>query len=363
MIRYTTSRAGFVEKGPSAQTFRKMRCREPVLTPSAPRPRPLTRTADDDAKRNACHFCSAQYKPLSGKRKQASDLSTATKMACSTGLPCSESAWGKGEWTYHDIQPSTHLNCIRCYRPVPAIPLALLRGSRELHEANGLNEAYSYKSQLTTNNPSHHLHRGRTRVAEKARHTWDNLQCILDSLTAQQYRTMSSKWFEFFLPAKATRYLHLILSNSLFLKLPRLRSRNKKPSDQKNIQILQTTCFMCQPQKWEETVQAKLRMQRHQLTAFVATTRTFDHVFVLDAAFGVFHKPISCMGLQEMTIDLTCPEDVIQAASPAESTGPWKLHPPCTVPLLTDCVRNLCAETPEPDLIADLLFEHLDLKR
>jgi hypothetical protein len=55
-----------------------------------------------------------------------------------------------------------------------------------------------------------------------------------------------------------------------------------------------------------------------------------------------------------MTIDLTCPEDVFQAVSPAEFTRVRKLHPACTVPLLTDCVRNLCAETPDPDVIAHL---------
>jgi hypothetical protein len=60
------------------------------------------------------------------------------------------------------------------------------------------------------------------------------------------------------------------------------------------------------------------------------------------------------MVLQEMTIDLTCPEDVFQAVSPAEFTRVLKLHPACTVPLLTDCVRNLCAETPDPDVIAHL---------
>ena len=64
------------------------------------------------------------------------------------------------------------------------------------------------------------------------------------------------------------------------------------------------------------------------------------------------------MVLQEMTINLTCPEDMFQASTPEEFLAALKSHPPrLTPPLLTDCVRNLCAESPNPDIIASLHSE------
>ncbi|KAL4908463.1 hypothetical protein BDW74DRAFT_100969 [Aspergillus multicolor] len=286
-------------------------------------------------------------------------------------------------------------------------------------------------------------------LVEKARQTWDNLQPILDSPTTHHLSITSSEWFDFFSSENTTRYLHLfwmrwyhhcpivhkatfdlntcsplllltmcligacmssldadrqlakrfldiveelIFSNPLFMESPRLGSMNENLLQTRvNIQILQATCFMCLLQKWEGNIQAKLRMQRHQFTAFVATTRamglsqarhpqvdldttmsveswkeytlkaemirTFNHVFLLDSAFVIFHNSVPRMVLQEMTIDLTCPEDVFQAASPTDFTKALKLHPSCNVPLLTDCVRNLCAEAPSPSVIAHLSRE------
>ena len=56
-----------------------------------------------------------------------------------------------------------------------------------------------------------------------------------------------------------------------------------------------------------------------------------------------------------MTIDLTCPEDMFQASSPEEFMISMKSHPPQPAPvLLTDCVRNLCAESPNPAIITYL---------
>ncbi|CBF81921.1 hypothetical protein AN5431.2 [Aspergillus nidulans FGSC A4] len=519
------------------------------LTPSAPSTCPLTDDADDDAKRHTCHFCMAQYKrrdfsdalrrhwktctariaagteipkrSLSGKRKQACDLCTERKRACSTGLPCSECAMRKAECTYHRVRSSTRLR--ESLESAGRTPSETTNGGSTVQgvmeqiqaqaqgivshpqnrstsiqsprfgflanftRANGLNEAYSYRSQPETINLSSLPVKekggadgdglqGATAsdpfdcyinevesclwsdtdtaqdpieellLAEKARQTWDSLQRILDSPTAQQSRVTASEWFEFFSPANATRYLRffwtrwyhhcpivhkatfdintcshillvamcligacmssqeidhqmakgfldvmedLIFSNPLFLESPRLGSSNENLlQTRENIQILQATCFMCLLQKWEGSSQAKLRMQRHRFTAFVATTRamglsqarhpridlsstvtfeawneytlkaemirTFNHVFLLDSAFVIFHNSVPRMVLQEMTIDLTCPEDVFQAVSPAEFTRVLKLHPACTVPLLTDCVRNLCAETPDPDVIAHL---------
>ncbi|KAL4749001.1 hypothetical protein BDW72DRAFT_214371 [Aspergillus terricola var. indicus] len=494
--------------------------------------------ADDDAKPHTCHFCRAQYKrsdalrrhwktctariaagteipnrSLSGKRKQACDLCTARKRACSTGLPCSECAMRKADCTYHRVRSSTRLResldsagrtpsetteagsaaqgvmeqtHVQAQGIVshPRDRFTSIQGPRfgflaNFTRANGLNEAYNYTSESANINLSSSPLNGNggadgdglqgatasnpfdcylgeiesclwsstdtardpveeTLLAKKACQTWDGLQRILDSPTAHYSRVTASEWFEFFSPANATRHLRLfwtrwyhhcpivhkatfdlntcshillvtmcligacmssqetdrqlakrfldvmeelILSHPLFLESPRLGSRNENLlQTRENIQILQATCFMCLLQKWEGSVQAKLRMQRHRFTALVATTRamglsearhphidlkssvtveawneyifkaemirTFNHVFLLDSAFVIFHNSVPRMVLQEMTIDLTCPEDVFQAVSPAEFTRALKLHPACTAPLLTDCVRNLCAETP-----------------
>lgn len=58
------------------------------------------------------------------------------------------------------------------------------------------------------------------------------------------------------------------------------------------------------------------------------------------------------MVLQEMTIDLTCPEEVFQASTPEEFVIVSRLKPAYPEPpLLTDCVRNLCAENPSSAII------------
>ncbi|KAL3430105.1 hypothetical protein BDV09DRAFT_202413 [Aspergillus tetrazonus] len=459
------------------------------LTPSAPRTCPLTEDADDDAKRHTCHFsgpsisdfsdalrrhwktCTARIaagteiprRSLSGKRKQACDLCTERKRACSTGLPCSECAMRKAECTYHRVRSSTRLResldsagrtpsettdagitvqgvmeqiqaQVQGIVSHPQDRSTSIQGPRfgflaNFTRANGLSslpvklkggadgdglqgatasnpfDCYldEFESCLWSDSDTARDPIKEVLLAEKARQTWDSLQRILDSPTARQSRVTASEWFEFFSPANATRYLlhkatfdlntcshillvtmcligacmssqetdhqmakrfldvmeDLIFSNPLFLESPTLGSRNENLlQTRENIQILQATCFICLLQKWEGSAQAKLRMQRHRFTAFYTfkaeMIRTFNHVFLLDSAFVIFHNSVPRMVLQEMTIDLTCPEDVFQAVSPAEFTRVLKLHPACTVPLLTDCVRNLCAETPDPNVIAHL---------
>ncbi|CAG8121396.1 unnamed protein product [Penicillium olsonii] len=176
----------------------------------------------------------------------------------------------------------------------------------------------------------------------------------------------------------------LVFSNSLFSESSILRLKNKDqfPS-REQLQILQATCFMCLLQKWEGSPEAKLRIQRQRFTTFVAVVRaiglskarhqsksdvdwksyimeeelirTFNHVFLLDSAFVIFHNSVPRMVLQEMTIDLTCAEDIFQASSREEFSNALKLHgSQFNRPLLTECVRNLCAETPDPAVIVAL---------
>ncbi|KAL4757555.1 Zn(II)2Cys6 transcription factor domain-containing protein [Aspergillus foveolatus] len=465
------------------------------LTPSAPRTCPLTEDADDDAKRHTCHFCRAQRR-LSGKRKQACGLCTARKRACSTGLPCSECAMRKAECTYHRVRSSTRLreSLDSAGRTPSETTDAGIAGQGVMEQiqaqahgivsltqdrstsiqgprfgflanftrANGLNEAYIYRSQPATINLSSlplkekggadgEGLQGATAsnpfdcyldefesclwsdtdtardpveevlLAEKARQTWDSLQSDLDSPTAQHSRVTASEWLEFFSPANATPYLRLfwtrwyhhcpivhratftdhqmakrfldvmedhIFSNSLFLESPRLESRNENLLQaREKLQILQATCFMCLLQKWEgSTTRAmglpQARHPRINLNSSVTVEAWNEYTFKAemirsdpspakqplltaddqklqprlppDSAFVIFHNSVPRMVLQEMTIDLTCPEDVFQAVSPAEFTRVLRLHPACTVPLLTDCVRNLCAETLDPDVIAHL---------
>ncbi|KAL4963141.1 Zn(II)2Cys6 transcription factor [Aspergillus stella-maris] len=180
----------------------------------------------------------------------------------------------------------------------------------------------------------------------------------------------------------------VIFSHSLFMESPRVGASNENLlQTRENIQVLQATCFMCLLQKWEGSSTAKLRMQRHRFTAFTTRTmglsqavhpvvepdaslsvedwhnfalkaqmiRTFNHVFLLDSAFVIFHNSVPRMVLQEMTIDLTCPEVVFQAASLKDFKDALMRHKSRTPPpLLTDCVRNLCAEAPNPEVIAHL---------
>lgn len=61
------------------------------------------------------------------------------------------------------------------------------------------------------------------------------------------------------------------------------------------------------------------------------------------------------MVLQEMVIDLACAEEIFQSGSPEEFSNAIRLHgPQYGRPLLTECVRNLCAEAPDPAVIATL---------
>ncbi|CAI7629469.1 unnamed protein product [Penicillium manginii] len=56
-----------------------------------------------------------------------------------------------------------------------------------------------------------------------------------------------------------------------------------------------------------------------------------------------------------MTIDLTCPEEVFQAPNQEEFVIATNLHLVGSgSPLLTDCVRSLCAENPDPAIIEKL---------
>ncbi|KAL4973625.1 hypothetical protein BDW66DRAFT_161956 [Aspergillus desertorum] len=376
------------------------------LTPSAPRTCPLIRATDDDAKPYTCHFCSALYRRgyilkrrFSGKREQACDLCTARKRACSGFAVLGVTAAGSAaQGITGQISAQAQgivLNANDQSTSIHGLRFGFLVN---FTKANGLDEADSYKSESTTINPSPSLLEGKGgadwgcsqgttasnpfdcylvefETGPWARRMWDSLQHILDDRTAQHSRTTASEWFEFFSPANTTWYLHLfwidahacpldgrianrqngswmwlrelIFSHSLFLESSRLGSRNENLlRSRENTQIPQATYFMCLLQKWKGSIQAKLGMPRHRFTAFVANTRTFNHVFLLDSAFVIFHNSVPRMVLQEITTDLTCPEDVA-----------LKSHPPCTVLLLTDCVRNLCAETPDPDVIAHLSHE------
>ncbi|KAL4998429.1 hypothetical protein BDV10DRAFT_194370 [Aspergillus recurvatus] len=209
-------------------------------------------------------------------------------------------------------------------------------------KANGLNEAYSYKARSTTelllrtrSNPFdcylHEFESGLWSYTDTAR------GYIEEALLAERARQTPQDDFGLntcscLLLAK--RFLDVIeefiFSNPLFLESPRLGSTNDNLIEtRESVLILQATCFMCLLQKWEGTDDQNLQPR-----------------LPLDSAFAIFHNSLPRMVLQEMTIDLTCPEDVA-----------LKLHPPCTVPLLTDCVRNLSAETPDPGVTAPLGHE------
>ncbi|KAL5044681.1 hypothetical protein BDW71DRAFT_198801 [Aspergillus fruticulosus] len=354
---------------------------------------PLIWDPDDDAKPHVCHFCGAQYKrsearrrrwnagteipkrSLSGKRKQACDLCTARKRACSTGSPCSECEMRKAECTYHRLRPSARLReSLDSAEQTPPESTAagtaaqdrststhgpLFRFLARFTKANGLNEAYSYKVQSTTVNPSS------SQLKEDGGADWDGLlgttvsnpfDCYLDEFESCLWSytdTARGHIGEAFLQCildvhKATFGLntcsHLLLITMCLIGacMPARetdhQSANRFLDTQENIQILQATCFMCLLQKWEGSVQG--------FTAFVAwplltaDNHNLQPRLPLDSTFVIFHNSVPRMVLQEMTIDLTCPEDAFQAASPAEFTSALKLHPPCTAPLLTDCVRN-----------------------
>lgn len=63
----------------------------------------------------------------------------------------------------------------------------------------------------------------------------------------------------------------LIFSNPLFSGTAFTTTRKDDQLEtRENVEILQATCFMCLLQKWEGNDAAKLRMQRHRFTSFVA---------------------------------------------------------------------------------------------
>ncbi|KAL1860967.1 hypothetical protein Plec18167_003750 [Paecilomyces lecythidis] len=154
-----------------------------------------------------------------------------------------------------------------------------------------------------------------------------------------------------------------------------------------DISILQATYFISVMQKWEGNRTSKLRIQRSRFTTFVAAIRaiglsrgthggvtvasdfgldrwreyiqkeemirTFTYAFLLDSAFVIFHNSVPRMVLQEMVVDLTCPEELFQASSVVEFISAAKSNPKMSkpTPLLTTCIRNLCKETPDLEII------------
>ncbi|KAL4989619.1 hypothetical protein BDW68DRAFT_175759 [Aspergillus falconensis] len=243
----------------------------------------------DDAKPHVCHFCGAQYErrcvlrlPLTGSLPHGETL---VKLAAGAGMPGLKSQSAAYPPSAHIIVSGRAPACAnRLTLPNKRHPRApqrelqlkvswgafrlrrivwdakdrststhgpLFRFLARFTKANGLNEAYSYKVQSTTVNPSSSQlkedggadwdgllgttvsnpfdcyldefesclwsytdtargHIGEALLAKKACQSWDSLQCILDGLTEQPPRTFpSSEWFAFFSPANATRYLHL----------------------------------------------------------------------------------------------------------------------------------------------------------
>lgn len=86
------------------------------------------------------------------------------------------------------------------------------------------------------------------------------------------------------------------------------------------------------------------------ITAF---NRTFTYAFLLDSAFVIFHNSVPRMVLQEMAVDLTCPEELFQASSVVEFISAAKSNPKMSkpTPLLTTCIRHLCNENPDLEII------------
>ncbi|KAF9894858.1 hypothetical protein FE257_004479 [Aspergillus nanangensis] len=161
-------------------------------------------------------------------------------------------------------------------------------------------------------------------------------------------------------------------------------------TDETGVSVLQATYFMCILQKWEGNDAAKRRIQRSRFTMFVAATRslglsrgthgdvkfgtgfgvdswrryirreemirTFSFVFLLDSAFVIFHNSVPRMVLQEMAIDIPCPEEWFQASSPEEFICLTNSYPTETKSstLLSESVRHLCTESPDIDIVAYL---------
>ena len=169
-------------------------------------------------------------------------------------------------------------------------------------------------------------------LVEKTSHLWETLHPVLESTAFKHYKPSSLEVFGFFSPDNLTRYLDLfwsrwyrhcpiihkatfdlsncstllfatmslvgacmssrnsdrqgakqvldaieeiIFSNPLFSETssPAIGKYNSLESLH-DIQTLQATCFMCLLQKWEGNHAAKLRIQRHRFTAFVAVRRS-----------------------------------------------------------------------------------------
>lgn len=79
-------------------------------------------------------------------------------------------------------------------------------------------------------------------------------------------------------------------------------------------------------------------------------------MFLLDSGFVIFHNSVPRMVLQEMNINLACPEEAFQATSPEDFLAAMERHPSgLRPPLLTDCVRYLCSEDPDDTTTMDYL--------
>lgn len=165
-------------------------------------------------------------------------------------------------------------------------------------------------------------------LIEKTDHLWESMSSVLESTTFKHYKPSSLEVFGFFSPDNVTRYLDLFwsrwyrhcpiihkatfdLSNCSTLLFTTMSlvgacmssrisdhqgakqvldvieevifssplfSEDSSPAIRKDdeletrhdIQTLQATCLMCLLQKWEGNHAAKLRIQRHRFTTFVA---------------------------------------------------------------------------------------------
>ncbi|OJJ31300.1 hypothetical protein ASPWEDRAFT_45253 [Aspergillus wentii DTO 134E9] len=180
----------------------------------------------------------------------------------------------------------------------------------------------------------------------------------------------------------------LDIAEGIIFSQPML-SMNATASGDENIvaiPLLQATYMICIIQKWEGNDESKIRIQRDRFTRFVSATRamglsgathghstlppdfddmqwrawiqkeeairTFNYVFLLDSAFVIFHNSVPRMVLQEMEIDLTCPESWFQASSPGNFISAVHSNPGISDKSisLVDSVRRLCTDDPNQDI-------------
>ncbi|KAH8805259.1 putative transcription factor with C2H2 and Zn(2)-Cys(6) DNA binding domain [Xylogone sp. PMI_703] len=182
----------------------------------------------------------------------------------------------------------------------------------------------------------------------------------------------------------------LLFSQPIFSDNNAGQTNEKGSSEHRRIYLLQAAYFMCIMQKWEGDRLAKLRIQRSRFTAFVAAARAsglskvkqkpliidsnfgeqdwkeyirreemiriFTYVFLLDSAFVIFHSSVPRMVLQEMTVQLACPEELFRASSAADFALASGSYPQITepIPLLADCIRQLCSDDPSDIVISQL---------